>query len=221
MTTPVIIDIVILVVLVVFTVLGAKRGLLQSLAGLLIIVAALVGASAAANVLTDPAMEILSPLVERGIEKKVDVAMAEQSVTVENTSVEELLELIGVDDKVLDDLAQRAHDAVRDKGVDIAMAVVESLAYSVIHALLFALAFLTILIVLKLIVKALDLVLLLPVLRTLNRTGGALIGLMEGLLVLALAVWLARHFGYPVEQLSEGSNLIRYIAAHLGMPLSQ
>lgn len=221
MATPVIIDIVILIILLVFTILGAKRGLLQSLAGLVILIVSLVGASMAANALTDPALELMSPLVERGVERRVDAALAEQAIRVEDTTVEELLELIGVDARVLDDLARRAHDSVRDQGVDIAVAVVESLAHSIIHALLFGLAFLAILVLLKVIVKALDLILLLPVLRTLNRTGGALVGLVQGLLVLMLLVWLARHFGWPVEKLTEGSGLIQYIAARIGMPLAQ
>ena len=221
MTTPVIIDIVILIVLVVFTVLGARRGLLCSLAGLVILAVALVGANLVSTALTEPAVELLSPLVERRMEKKVDAALAEREEQSENLTIEELLELVGVDSKRLDDLAGRAHNAVRDEGVDIAMAVVESLAYSFIHALLFGLTFLVLLAVLKLVVGALDLMLRLPVLRTLNRTGGAMIGLLQGLVVVILVLWVASRLGYPVEQLAEGSNLIQYLAAQMGKPLSQ
>lgn len=221
MTTPVIIDIVILIVLVVFTVLGARRGLLCSLAGLVILAVALVGANLVSTALTEPAVELLSPLVERRMEKKVDAALAEREERAENLTIEELLELVGVDSKRLDDLAGRAHNAVRDEGVDIAMAVVESLAYSFIHALLFGLTFLVLLAVLKLVVGALDLMLRLPVLRTLNRTGGAMIGLLQGLVVVILVLWVASRLGYPVEQLAEGSNLIQYLAAQMGKPLSQ
>ena len=221
MTTPVIIDIVILIVLVVFTVLGARRGLLCSLAGLVILAVALVGANLVSTALTEPAVELLSPLVERRMEKKVDAALAEREERAENLTIEELLELVGVDSKRLDDLAGRAHNAVRDEGVDIAMAVVESLAYSFIHALLFGLTFLALLVVLKLVAGALDLMLRLPVLRTLNRTGGAMIGLLQGLVVVILVLWVASRLGYPVEQLAEGSNLIQYLAAQMGKPLSQ
>ena len=91
MTTPVIIDIVILIVLVVFTVLGARRGLLCSLAGLVILAVALVGANLVSTALTEPAVELLSPLVERRMEKKVDAALAEREERAENLTIEELL----------------------------------------------------------------------------------------------------------------------------------
>ena len=125
---------------------------------------------------------------------------------------------MGVDGKLLDTLAGRARDEVREQGVTMAMAVVESLAYSVIHALLFALAFILLLAVLLLAVRAMDLMLRLPVLRTLNRTGGALVGLAQGLVLTALVLWLARRMGYPVDRLAETSKLIPYLASRMTLP---
>ena len=218
MTTPAIIDIVILIALAVFAVLGAKKGLLQSLAGLLIVAVALVGATIAAQTLTEPAVALCSPVVERHLEKKMDQALEAQAHPEEPSSAEELLALMGVDGKLLDTLAGRARDEVREQGVTMAMAVVESLAYSVIHALLFALAFILLLAVLLLAVRAMDLMLRLPVLRTLNRTGGALVGLAQGLVLTALVLWLARRMGYPVDRLAETSKLIPYLASRMTLP---
>ena len=53
MTAAVIIDIVVALILVFFTVNGVKRGLLQSAAGLVILVAALIGASLITSALTE------------------------------------------------------------------------------------------------------------------------------------------------------------------------
>ena len=72
MTTPVIIDIVVIIVLVGFTIYGARRGLLRALAGLLVVVVALVGAGIVAATFTQPVTKLVTPLIADHIEKKVD-----------------------------------------------------------------------------------------------------------------------------------------------------
>ena len=64
---------------------------------------------------------------------------------------------------------------------------------------MFLLAFLTILLLLKVLVGAMGLVLKLPGLRLLNALGGAVIGLIEGALLLFLAVWVTRRLGVSFE----------------------
>lgn len=54
-------DILVLAVLIAAAWLGARRGLLKSLAGLLIIVVALLGASWAADHLTEPVAQWIEP----------------------------------------------------------------------------------------------------------------------------------------------------------------
>ena len=54
MTTPVIIDIIVAAVLLGFTAYGARRGLLQTMAGLVIVVVALVGAGIIAATFSGP-----------------------------------------------------------------------------------------------------------------------------------------------------------------------
>ena len=54
MTAPVIIDAVVVLILVGFTIFGVKRGLLQTLAGLVIAVVALVGAGMIAATFSGP-----------------------------------------------------------------------------------------------------------------------------------------------------------------------
>ena len=79
MTVPVIIDAVVVLILVGFTVIGTRRGLLQTLTGLVIVVVALVGAGMIATTFSGPAAKLAAPLIEKRIEKKIDVAMAESA----------------------------------------------------------------------------------------------------------------------------------------------
>ncbi len=64
MDAAMIFDLVIIAVLAVGLIVGAWRGLLASLAGLVIFVAALVGAAVIASALTAPVTEFVRPVME-------------------------------------------------------------------------------------------------------------------------------------------------------------
>ena len=83
MTTPVIIDVIMAVVLIAAVIYGAHRGLFRALAGLAVVIVALVGAAIIANTLAAPAARLVTPLIREQIETKVDEAMARQSQEVQ------------------------------------------------------------------------------------------------------------------------------------------
>jgi hypothetical protein len=187
-----------------FAAWGAKRGLLRALAGLLIVVMALVGAGIIAATFTDPAVKLVSPLIEKRISAKVDDALAQQTPQVseetdEDSQIEELLSLLGLDHDVRSSLAERTAETVRDTGVTIAVAVVESVARSMIYGFLYILSFIALLVLLNVLVRAMDLMLKLPGLHGLNAVGGGILGLAEGVLVLFLAVWALRRLGVSFD----------------------
>lgn len=207
MTTPVIIDIIVAAVLLGFILWGGKRGLLQSAAGLLTVVVALVGAGLIASTLCGPAAKLLAPAVNEKIAEKLDEAMTAQADQVQmpeadvdgGFGVGELLALLGVDQEVRDSLTERVQETVRDTGVSVASAVVESIARSILYGILFAVSFLALTVLLKLATGALGLVLKLPGLHGLNALGGAVVGLIEGVLLLFLAIGVGRKFGVSFD----------------------
>ena len=206
MTTPVIIDIIVAAVLLGFTAYGARRGLLQTMAGLVIVVVALVGAGIIAATFSGPAAKLVAPAIEKHIESQVDAALEEQAkehpmqeADVEADWLEDLLERLGMDRDVRESMAKRAGETVRDTGVSIAAAVVESIASSFIYGILYILSFALLLLLLHVLVGAMGLVFKLPGLRGLNALGGGLLGLIEGALLLFLAVWAARRLGVSFE----------------------
>ena len=71
MTTPVIIDVIMAVVLIAAVIYGAHRGLFRALAGLAVVIVALVGAAIIANTLAAPAARLVTPLIREQIETKV------------------------------------------------------------------------------------------------------------------------------------------------------
>lgn len=210
MTTPVIIDIVVVVFLAAAALYGAYRGLLRSLAGLVILVVALVGAGIIAGTFSGPAAKLVTPLISSRIEEKVADALAEQTgaqapevsgVPQEDTglSVEELLSLLGLDEEVRRSMADRAEEKVRDTGAAITEAVVESLAQSMIYGVLYILSFVGLTLLLRVLVSAMGLVLKLPGLHLLNTLGGGILGLAQGVLLVFLLIWAARHLGVSFD----------------------
>ena len=229
MTTPVIIDIVVAAVLLGFAVYGGKRGLFRALSGLLAVVVALVGAGIIAATFTAPVTKLVTPLIAERIEEKVENAMAVQAAgsgvqmpeadTEDLSAVRELLAILGLDDELRGQLAQEVQDKVRDTGASIAAAVVESMARSFIYGPLYILSFAALLLMMHVLIGAMDLVLKLPLLRGLNTLGGAAVGLVEGALLLFLAVWVLQRLGvsFETEALAE-AHILRIFTANT--PLS-
>ena len=227
MTTPVIIDMIAAAVLIAAAAWGAHRGLFRALAGLAVVIVALVGAAVIANALAAPAARLVTPLIRESIETRVDEAMAQQSQEVqmpeedvdEGFAIEDLLVLMGLDEDVRNSLASQTQEKIQDTGISLAMAVVESLAQSILYAALFLVSFVGLTILLKLLIRAMDLVLQLPGLHLVNSLGGAVIGLIEGALVLFLAIWVLRRFGVSFEtDTVSATHILKFFATHT--PLS-
>ena len=240
-TTAIILDILTAAALIAFTVMGAHRGFFRTVAGLLAVILALVGAQLFTNWAAPHVSGVLQPAIERRVEKKVDAALGGDSSAItpqepqigasrpdsetqdqkeaEESEIQRLLRAIGVDEQLFQRLGESAREKVRDTGVTVATAVVQSVAESVIRALLFLLSFAVFLLLLKLLAKVLDLALKLPVLRSMNGLAGAAVGLVEGALAVFLAVWLLRRFGVSFETPAvEGTYLLSFFAKHT--PLS-
>lgn len=210
MTTPVIIDAVAVAILAFFVLWGAHQGLLRSLAGLLTIVVALVGAGLIAGALADSAARLAGPLVEERIRTQVDeaiTAQASQKVEMpeldveggdEEFDIQDLLALMGLDQDVRDSLTEEIQEKAVDAGTTIAAAV-ESVVRSVLYGVVFLLSFLALTVLLKLAIGALDLVAKLPGLHLLNTLGGAAAGLVQGVVLAFLAIWIARRLGISFE----------------------
>lgn len=213
MTATVIIDAIVVIILVGFAVWGAKRGLFQSLAALLTVVIALVGAGIVAATFATPVTNLVSPLLEERITAHVQETIDAQKVpevTEQELPVEELLNLLGIDHDVRSSIAERTEETVRTTGVTLVMAVAENLMRTFFYAILFLLSFVVLLILLKTLISAMNLILKLPGLHALNCLGGAVIGVAEGVLFLFLAIWIARRFGVSFEtELLKDAHILR------------
>ncbi len=221
MTTPVIIDAIAVAVLAGFGIWGAWKGLLRTLAGLMVVVLSLAGAGIIASALSAPAAKLAAPVIERRLESRLDEAIQERysggragEDSLEDTlSAADMLGLLGIDETWWDALSLRAMDAVRDTGVQVMTAVIESVARSMLYGVLYMLSFVLLSLALHLLVRMLDAFLKLPGLHGLNAVGGGLAGLIEGALLVFLAVWALRLAGVSFDA-EEGGRIFRFFTTH-------
>ncbi len=230
MNSAVIIDVIVAALLVIAVIAGARRGLFRTLAGLVIVVVALVGAGLLADLFTAPVTRVVQPVIVGHFEKKIDEAVTEPELPSADTdetekedegpqelldklAASQLLQALGVDEALSGSLAQQAQETVHNTGISIASAVAQAMAESVIHAVLFVVFFLLLLVVLNLAAKAIDLLLKLPGLHFCNRLGGAAVGLVEGVLLLFLAIWALRRLGVAFDtDTVNATYLLRFFA---------
>lgn len=213
MRTTVIIDITVAAVLLAFLISGAHRGLFRTVAGLVIVVVALVGASYAANYLTPITEQYVQPYLEQRVQNRVKDSLAKEGKATNSdpadsqtttsaasgTGILQTLGLMNLDKDASATIAKAAKEKMREAGASIQTAIAESFAETILHTVLFVLCFFLLMFLLKLLVRALNLVLKLPGLNFLNRLGGAALGILEGMLLVFLAIWILRRFGISFE----------------------
>ena len=203
-------DGLILAVLLLFALVGAHRGFILSLCGLLAVLVAFVGASFAART--------LSPMVADALEPKFASAIEEQlNASIQQQVAEEGSAALSPDDVPLDGVLNALREMgfyetlinTVDKAVENGMTSVAASAAA--YLILFLLGFALILIAWKLISHALDLVARLPGLHFLNKTCGALFGLVQACVLLFVAAWLLQFFGHVLpESLVNQTHLLKF-----------
>lgn len=204
-------DVVIAAVLVLAVIIGARKGLVKSLAGVVIVAAAFIGASFVANAFAEPVAQWLGPVIEERVLEKL--ALQEQA------GAESLLQQFHFGGESLQQMANEVMEKVKETGMDLLGAVADSVAKSVAYALVYLAAFLVLLLVVWLLLRPVYLVVKLPVLRTINAVAGGALGLVWGALLVFLAVWLLQRFDvYLTQDMVERSMLLRFFATN--SPLS-
>lgn len=178
--TSVILDLVIGAALLLFLLLGAKRGFFKMLADLVLVFVAVVGARFLADLLSGRLAAFLAPRLQEAVRTRLLEELGNLSLDLSGLLPEELL-------------TQAA----------------EELIHTIAYGALFLAAFLVLLLALKIFVGVTDLLLRLPVLHQCNQLGGAVLGLAMGALLTWIAVRLCLVFGWWVtDEMVEGSFLL-------------
>ncbi len=182
----------------------------------------------------DRAVEAFSEFLDRMTAKPANDEELMQEMREETMGVtaqrreklDQLLEKFNVPTGLIDDLvgsakdsAGRATEAAKDKAVDAFRSTlspaIRKAVSAAVHLVLMIVLYFTLLIALRLAVNMLDHVLDLPGLSTLNGVGGALLGLLEALLLLYVVVYLGTRLGMGMfTENAENSYLLPLLTEH-------
>ena len=214
-----IIDLVLAAALIGFTIFGAARGLYRSLAGLLVLVLAIAGAGWLTEICCAGVEDVLRPPLTRRMESIVSDAMTEETAKIEDIAdaapilmVEQFLRRFGWEGDLGETLRESTENALSDVEEALASALVESVLPVVVAAVLKAVFFLVLLIALRLISRLLQpIVEHLPVIRQFNRLLGGGAGLLQGVVVIYVAFWLAERLGLAGDVLAKSYLLSLFI----------
>ena len=214
-------DGLVLAVLLIFACIGARRGLILSLCGLLAFVVAFLGASFAARTLSPVVADALEPRFAAAIEEQLNESIRQQAeageaavLSPDDVPLEGVLDALremGFYETLINTVDRAVESGMTAVAASAAAAVAAAIARSAAYLILFLLGFFLILLAWRLLSRALDLVARLPGLHFLNKTGGALFGLVQGCIILFVAAWLLQFFGQMLpRELVEQTVLLKF-----------
>ena len=214
-------DGLVLAVLLIFACIGARRGLILSLCGLLAFVVAFLGASFAARTLSPVVADALEPKFAAAIEEQLNESIRQQAeageaavLSPDDVPLEGVLDALremGFYETLINTVDKAVESGMTAAAASAAAAVAAAIAQSAAYLILFLLGFFLILLAWRLLSRALDLVARLPGLHFLNKTGGALFGLVQGCIILFVAAWLLQFFGQMLpRELVEQTVLLKF-----------
>lgn len=213
------VDIFMAAILLLALVLGIRQGFVQSLARVLIVVAALLGAAWLADHLADPAAKWLEPVLTEKIEQQLSGqdAAAEGDPSLAAAGI---LETFGFSGDALDDMVRSVTDKAQEMGQTLLSAVVSTVLRTVAYAVVYLVSFLLLLLLLRLLLAPLHLFTKLPVVHGVNALLGGVLGLVKGALLLFFAVWLLRRLQiFITPELISQTYILRFFAEHSPMEL--
>lgn len=214
MSTALIFDIIIVLIALVFIIQGWYRGLILSLASLVVLICASIGASIASDVLTPLATPIITPSLESYITNQ----FAEQSQIDASATLASMLDdgKLSILTPYLDhELITSAEASITEFASETIADLANLVASGIIGTIIWVFAFLILALILHVVLHAVDLVAKLPVLNTLNTAGGIIVGIIQGLLVIYIVLIVAGFFNWlPTPDEATQSYVYQYFAAY-------
>ncbi len=232
MDNAIIVDGVLAVILVLGVIFGARRGLIRSLTGLVAVVVALIGSVMLANLLTEPATDIVAPKVEDAVVKEFSAALEKAAGAAASASADgqraltELFDEYGLPKSLIDgplaqltngipEAATGARDKAEESFREAISPKVRAVVRSTVHTVLVLVLYIVLIIVCKLLLRVVDHVFDLPVLSAVNGLGGAAFGLAETAVLLWVAVNIAALIGFaPIAEHTGDTRLLPIFLGH-------
>ncbi len=177
------VDIALAAVLLLALVMGWRQGFVQALTRIIVVVVALLLAGWIAGKLADPAAKWLEPMLTEKLEQRLTA----QGNT---DDAGEMLAAFGFQGDTLSELVDKVVERAQQAGETLLSAVVSTALRSAAYAVVYVVSFLLLLLLLRLVLTPLHLFTKLPVVHGVNALLGGALGLVKGMLLVFLAVWV-------------------------------
>lgn len=220
----IIFDLIIAAVLLSFLWRGWRKGFVLTLCSLIAVFVALAGAFILSNLLAEPAARLIEPVISSSIHDAVtsywqrapEAGASSQSAAdwLAQLPLNQLLEPLKESGAMrgLANAFQEAVDAgVAEAASHAAQSLAHFMAVQIARSVVFMISFALVLFAWDVFSRTLNLVSRIPVLGAANRWAGGAVGLVEGSLVVFIAVWLLKDSFIPAEAV-DGSFLLRFFA---------
>ena len=198
-------DIGIVLLLAFFAWRGAVKGLILSLCGLVAVFVAFFAAQLLSDMFCVPVANIIRPIISSSLQEAAPEsgpAAAEEGQSA--YSLDDLLASVkenGLFEGFAEFMEQgAADDAIESESLSPVDALAGYLSRGMAKALLFGLLFVGVLLAWFLVSHTLDLAFKLPILAEVNLIGGLLLGLVKGVLLIIVLVWLGQLAGVIPNQ---------------------
>lgn len=234
--TYLIFDLAIAAVLVLFTLMGRKRGFVLTLCGLLAVFVAFIGGAFLSDLMAPQVGRLIQPMVEEHVTRALQEVVNESQWSLEASAasvaldglgqvapqlpVEQALAALEGTDiyRVFGDALKNAlNEGLLNVTSSAAGAIAGYVAQEVARVVLFLICFVVVLATWTLLSHALDLAFRLPVLSSVNAMMGGVVGLLKGALVVFIAVWLLKGSVIP-QAAQEQTYLLKFFCEN--SPLS-
>ena len=201
-------DILIVLLLAFFAWRGASKGLILSLFGLAAVFVAFIGAQVLSTLFCAPVANIIRPVIETNITEAVEDALrhgaAGAATGVEDVPISEILAALR-ETEMFQKMVQLLEKAVQSNALkqgasSAVQAVSQYLSLLIARTVLFGIFYIAIVVAWFLVSHALDLAFHLPILAEINLAGGLLFGLVKGVLLIIVLVWLGQLAGVVPNQ---------------------
>ena len=215
--SSVVIDLALLAFLVFSYLRGRKKGFILVLCGLAAIFVALFGARLLSQQLAPAVADALTPHFTTLVEEQMEANATNEELLLtegEGTTnpLSEFLQGLGFEESYTSPVRDTFSQQVTQAATDTVTALARAIAQTVAEVIVFIVAFLLLLLLWWLLSRLLNLAAHLPGIKGLNKLLGGLFGLIRGILLMFLIVWILRMCGTIPTALVESTYVLRFFA---------
>lgn len=228
-----VIDLVLLAVVLLCAWNGYRKGLIMELGAVVCIVVSLVGANMIANSFSMEVVSAVKPfaggfiegVIANDVPERLDYDVSEYSITdIVANDPEKALDVaeatfmcMGIYQPTARDLAEDVQTYASENGVSLKSAIIDVTCNTLVYAATVALCFLLILIFLTFLANIPNLTFRLPNMEEVDEIGGAIVGVLRGILLGMLAVWVLKFMGLLIGEDTIGSTILGRLFEKIGI----